>query len=127
MSAALETVEKVADVNFAQDAIPLLKDFTNKFRGWSQKAMELLPKDSFPAPSKYPEPMHALTARDLFLSRVKYMIAPAEELGRQVSAVIEQGRLKGLERVELWLRLAEFESELEGTKQILKRLTPKKS
>ena len=127
MSATLETVEKVADVNFAQDAIPLLKDFTNKFRGWSQEAMELLPKDVIPMPSLHFDTTHAGTARDLFLNRVKYMIAPAEELGRQVSAVIEQGRLKGLERVELWLRLAEFESELEGTKQILKRLTPKKS
>ena len=35
-----------------------------------------------------------------------------EELARQSSAVLEQGRIGSLEKVQLWLRLAEFEHYL---------------
>ena len=125
MNATLENGKK-ADSEFAQSAIPLLKEFTDKFHGWSQEAMELLPKSLLEAAK--PSALFELerTPRDLFMNRIKYMITPAEELGRQVSAVIEQGHLKGLPKVELWLRLAEFESELAGTKQIIQRLSSKK-
>jgi hypothetical protein len=46
--------------------------------------------------------------RDYF----RHLVAPCEELARQVSGMLEQGKLDPLDRVELWLSLSEFENEL---------------
>lgn len=48
----------------------------------------------------------------------RYLVPPCEELIRQVSGLVEQGKLESLDRVELWLTLTEFEHELSHGKKI---------
>lgn len=107
MTATLENGKRM-DVEFAQKAIPLLKEYASKLGDWYVEGRELLSSGS-----------RDHTAREELTRRINYIKAPAEDLARQVSAVLEEGRLRGLDRVELWLRHSEFESMLLGVTQLL--------
>lgn len=105
-------------------AIPLLKEYSEKLQRLQHDALELMPKTIMALDVTD----YSKAVRDELAQRLRYIFQPAEELARQVSAVVEQGRrsANGLERVELWLRLAEFEAALAGAKQTLQRITAKK-
>jgi hypothetical protein len=94
---------------FAQTAIPLLKEYSKKLDDISEKAHALRETRS-----KSPDADHKLMETDvkflgLLFNRLK---PPASNLARHVSQLVEHGNLDDLTRLELILRLAEFESAL---------------
>jgi hypothetical protein len=63
-----------------------------------------------------------LEQRNRCIRRFKYLMPPAEEVARTVSAIIESGRRTEFARVELWLRLADFEARLLDAKDAVQPL-----
>jgi hypothetical protein len=98
------------DIQFIELAVPLLKEYTAKLKELTEEALVLFSK-SKESPGRLLTPSGAVH-RDEIVRRWKYLKPPAEELARQASAIIEEGRVTSLERVELWLRLSEFEHYL---------------
>lgn len=83
------------------------------------RPMAALLAEYCPKLEKCLEQFHAATTkRDKEAITRRYQrIEPAlVELVRQVSPMVEHGRLRPFDRTELWLRLAEFESLLEQFK-----------
>ena len=75
---------------FVDRAARVLTDFTDRLK---ELAQQLADKKTQPEAAQ----------------RFNALRPPAEELARHVSAEIEVGRADSLEKVELWLRLADFE------------------
>jgi len=90
-------------VTFAH-AAPLLKEYASKLKELGDGVLNHLAESGilFAAPNTG-------MIRDELIGRFKHLRSPIEELIRRSSAVLEQGQLNGLEKVELWLRLAELE------------------
>lgn len=123
MSPATEST--LADDEFARVAIPLLKEYAEKLAELATQALEFLNSaQKVPAGGGLSE--YARGLRYSYQQRLKYLLPPAKELARQVSAVVEQGHTKSLDRVELWLRLAELESALESANAAVQVVNAKK-
>jgi hypothetical protein len=116
------TAEAEPDMAFAQAASPLLQEYASKLRGLSQDSLE------FWRSARQATGLNELggTVRDELLARFKFLKPPVEELVRQSSAVLNEGSLRGLEKVELWLRLAELEHALETAAQRIELIRAKK-
>ncbi len=102
MSPAIEP-GVASDDDFAEAALPLLQATGEKLQEVIRHAKDLA-RGTGSAKDKSAPP-----DRDELLSRFRYLRPPAEELARQVSAVVEQGRLGGLRKVKLWFALADYE------------------
>jgi hypothetical protein len=96
---------------FTATAVPLLREYHEKLVGVGTQLRELKSlalKNPFGKETQriVATEFHAL--KDLF-NRLR---PAALDLARQVSGMVDQGKLTPLERAELQLRLAEFESTL---------------
>jgi hypothetical protein len=100
------TGEKVATTPelFSDKAIRLLKEYGAK--------LYLLISEA--TPIDYPKARNSTEERifQRLQDHFQHLLAPCEELARQTSGVLEQGKLDSLEKVELWLSLSEFENGL---------------
>lgn len=96
---------------FVKRVIPLLKEYREKFDGIADKAQEIrqvVAKERLDNENK-----RLLKLKYDILTQFQRRISPpATELAREVSQRIEHGELDELDRVELMLRLAEFEHAL---------------
>lgn len=96
---------------WATTALPLLREYSEKMESIRQQLRVLKELEVKMAYAKDTE--HIIVAElnviDQFLKRFK---PAALDLSRQVSGMIDQGQVTPLERVEMKLRLAEFESLL---------------
>ena len=96
---------------YAARVTPLLKEYLEKFRSIAEEAKrsrEEITKVEFNAEQKRLVRLNYEALTQLY-QRIR---PPATELAREVSQRIEHGRLDELDRVELMLRLAEFEASL---------------
>ena len=122
MSTELPTVERSKE--FAKTVIPLMKEFGNKLNLLADHALEL--RQSFDAADTSDK-------RPLLFLQRKYAInwqrfdalEPAVmNLARNVSQMIEHGDLDDLTRLELQLRLAEFEDSIRSTRDTITMASP---
>jgi hypothetical protein len=123
MSTITET-GRMSDHDFVEAVVPLLKEYTDKLTALSQQALD--GQKNLTSAGSHAMTDYARALRDECRQRLQYLIPPANDLARQASGVLEQGRVNGLERVELWLRLSEFEAALETAKKLVERFAPKK-
>jgi hypothetical protein len=100
--------ESGPDVHFVEWAVPLLTEYTAKLKELAQQAAAVLWGES----TSRVHGSYGVAVRAEIARRWRYLKEPIEELARQASAVVEEGRVNRLEKVELWLRLAEFEHYL---------------
>lgn len=132
MTTAAETEP---DLIFAQTAVPLLSESSKKMMELADAVLEFLKqaKALFKAQGLNQDlagtsdkglDTIGKSVREELIGRLKYLKPPLEELIRKVSAVVEQGHLNGLERIELWLRLAESEHALETATRNVRLLNP---
>jgi hypothetical protein len=106
---------------FTAAVVPLLKEYTAKFQDWFQQ-METAFKSGLSVPPKIGAALRVDRSQaqlDTLVEVWNRARPPAYELARQVSGMIEQGPISPLERVELRLRLAEFEGVLIGIEQLI--------
>lgn len=102
---------------FAARAIPLLKEYLEKFRAIAEEAKsirEVITKAKFNAEEKQLVHLNYDVLTQLY-QRIR---PPATQLAREVSQKIEHGNLEELDRVELMLRLAEFEASLLSVQRV---------
>ena len=97
---------------FTEKAVPLLKEYREKLIGLCNQLREL---KQIAQDKTYGQDTAQIVAAEAsiiqtFLNQFR---PAARRFGQQVSGMIDQGRLSPLERVELQLRLAEFESILD--------------
>lgn len=120
----------VPDSEFVEEAVPLLKEYAQKLQRLAEDAecyideLRIGPSQASTGRSTG-GPSQAVTRRltkPELVSRWKHLQAPAEELARQASAVVEEGRTTGIQKVQLWLRLAEFEHYLQMARDTALRL-----
>ncbi len=110
------------DAVFAQAASALLKEYAVKLKELADSVvtyentrhLRLVGNDTAPA------------IRDELIERFKHLRPPVEELVHQSSAVLNEGNLRGLSRVELWLRLADLEHNLNTATRRIELIKPKK-
>jgi hypothetical protein len=102
--------------SFADRAIPLLKEYGEKLAAMSAEARAL----PTPTPSMPPrdQQIRMIEHQDLRLKLQKIRPA-AQSLARHVSQRVEHGSLEELEKLELTLRLAEFEYALLHAEKML--------
>lgn len=116
----------VPDTEFVERAVPLLKEYAEKLATLTHQATEIAASsrrdNSHTAVKVLIPPPDNKIARDELTRRWKYLKAPAEELARQASAVVEEGRVNSFEKVQLWLRLAEYEHYLLTAQEAVARL-----
>jgi hypothetical protein len=102
---------------FSARAIPLLKEYLEKFRSIAEEAKrirEVITKAEFNAEEKRLVRLNY----DVLTQLYQRLRPPATELAREVSQKIEHGNLDELDRVELMLRLAEFEASLLSVQRV---------
>lgn len=104
---------------FAQAAIPLLKEYTTKLDVLTEKLQRLRQESKRGGHGGFLETSQ-LALRDTFLGMEPAM----EDLARRVSQRIEHGVLDDFARLELRLRLAEFESTMQSTRNLLMQPFP---
>jgi hypothetical protein len=102
---------------YAARVIPLLKEYLEKFRSISEEAQKI--RESAAEKSIDKEKKRILRLNhDLLQQLFTRINPPATQLAREVSQKIEHGNLDELDRVELMLRLAEFEASLLSLKRV---------
>ena len=115
----------LSDVEFVQAAIPLLTEYTDKLRELSHVAFKERTLRNDVSFVSGPGDL-SLLIEDEAVRHLRSLKAPTEELARQASAVIDQGQLDKFNRVQLWLRLAEFEAAIQVANDILTNSKNKK-
>lgn len=96
---------------FTARVIPLLKEYLEKFRSISDEAQRI--REGAAEQGIDVEKKRLMRLNHEFLQQLFSRIRPAAtQLAREVSQKIEHGNLDELDRVELMLRLAEFEAIL---------------
>jgi hypothetical protein len=116
-----ELVDEV-DTSFTEKAVRLMGEFSGKFRSATEEARQLLSRGKPEAKTYAHLPQGDLVKRDELIDFMMYIHAPASDLARLVSGQIEAGRLDCLDKVELRLRLAEFEHQLASTQRTVNEL-----
>jgi hypothetical protein len=111
-----------SDAQFVEGAVPLLKEYTEKLRALSDEADRFYFSIPRPAPSGSVLTEQAVTTRGELARRWKHLKSPAQELARQASGVVEEGNVSGLEKIQLWLRLSEFEHALATAEEAIARM-----
>ena len=102
---------------FAARVIPLLREYLAKFHSVADQAQRI--REITAKARLDPEKKRILHLKHDLLQQLFVRInPPATELAREVSQKIEHGRLDELDRVELTLRLAEFEAALLSLKRL---------
>lgn len=91
--------------------IPLLKEYLEKFRSISEEVKKIREVVAEKGIDKEKQRILRLN-HELLQQLVKRISPPATQLAREVSQKIERGKLDELDRVELTLRLAEYEAGL---------------
>jgi hypothetical protein len=96
---------------FSATAMPLLREYYEKLQGIRNQLRVL--KD-FEMKMVYAKDTETIIAAEVHVIQefLKRLRPAALDLSRQVSGMIDQGQVTPLERVEMKLRLAEFESIL---------------
>jgi hypothetical protein len=113
---------------FARRMIPLLKEYTEKLDHLLRRGQRLCvsPKDGSEkgVRDRDRERRHAEWQ---FLQQAANRLArPMRDLARHVSQMVEHGSLDDATRLELQLRLAEFEHALQSAPQLLQDYNPLK-
>src|SRR5262245_15330119 len=103
-----DTSIKPSTRSFTKQAVPLLIEYGKKLNDLVEQAIRLR-NGSAKASKEYPYLVH------LF----ERLQPPALQLARQVSQQIEHAKLLDLDRLELSLRLAEFEHALLSAEELL--------
>ena len=96
---------------FAARAIPLLREYLEKFRSIAEAVQKIREVSATERPDKEKKRLLRLNY-DILTQLYQRISPPATQLAREVSQKIEYGNLDELDRVELMLRLAEFEASL---------------
>jgi hypothetical protein len=107
---------------FTATAVPLLKEYHLKLNALAERLRSIKTSEVEMAERKYleDEAREILQAEYQAANRLFAQLQPAAtDLARQVSGMIDQGRITPLEKAELRLRLAEFESSLSAIPQLL--------
>ena len=103
---------------FAEVAVPLLREYHQKLLALREQLREL---KTISIKQEYGDVTPRIVAAEFnALSDFLKQFRPAGlKLARQVSGMIDQGKLTPLERVELELRLSEFETALRASQNLL--------
>ncbi|HWG45595.1 MAG TPA: hypothetical protein VN688_22720 [Gemmataceae bacterium] len=106
-----ETTPLDPSKQFVAAVIPLLKEYLEKLRSIAEEAQRI--REVFAKERLDKEKKRILTLKyDLLTQLFKRLSPPATQLAQEVSQRIEHGKLDELDRVELMLRLAEYEHAL---------------
>jgi len=104
-----ETATKAPSNSFAKQAVPLLKEYVQKLNDLAERA----------SGSEYDGPGTAASLKYARLMKLYQRLRPpAVQLIRRVSQMVEHGKLDDFARLELTLRLAEFEHALESAADV---------
>lgn len=105
----------------ATQLLPLLREYTEKLARASEKIVESQVKH-LEARSVKDRTFAERYRREFELAKEYYLklVHPAEDLARQVSQLTTHGRLPTASRLELSLRLAEFEAALDQARRRVK-------
>jgi hypothetical protein len=95
---------------FVETAVALMKEYTEKLRQISASAHGL--RGAWETHRRSDQGGDVRAAHDSLSSLYRKLSSPAGDLARAVSQMIEHGDLEDLSRLELRLRLAEFEHAL---------------
>lgn len=106
---------------FAEGVIPLLKEYTQKLADITRAAREVWQEVVTSADGKIHNPIRSVRQADLRrLDRQEHRLRPAVlELARRVSQMLEHANLDSVHSVEMRLRLAELEHELEASRSMI--------
>ncbi len=105
----------------AQSLIPLMKEYTEKLNEVCKAIHDLWAN----ARNEEKEELRLLRAEYSGLREMVHGVkAPAQALASHVSQLVEHGDLDGILRLELRLRLAEFEGALRSVDLVLKAVPP---
>lgn len=103
--------------HFAARTIALLKEYREKFESVSNQLFAI--QEAGTDEKLDSDKRHILRFKHSSLAQLNNSIRPAAtQLAREVSQRIEHGDLDELDRVELRLRLAEFEHSLQSLQQV---------
>lgn len=109
-----------AGEHLAEGLIPLLKEFTQKLGNIGKEAQELMmqlaTRGGFFGHSTDLVALRQRLLRDSF----KQLRPAATQLAQHVSQLVEHGGLEDLTRLELRLRLAEYEATLRSAEELLR-------
>jgi hypothetical protein len=97
---------------FVDRVIPLLKEYTEKLNGIKMEANKLR------RPTSTGVSLDHRVWNDL-QTKLQALTPPAKSLAQHVSQKLEHGALDEVDRLELWLRLAEFEHALLAAEKVL--------
>jgi hypothetical protein len=120
----VEEQEALQDQETAQDIgtklLPLLKEYRKKLRLQSKQARVLQARSSNAKLSglKGVPASVQLEYESLQWSHLR-LATPAQDLIRQASQLVQHGKLKTATRMELSLRLAEFEAALQEAQRVV--------
>lgn len=102
---------------FVAAVVPLLKEYLDKLRSIAEQAQQL--RDLVATERLGAEKKRLVQLKyDLLTQLAQRLRPPATHLAQQVSQRIEHGNLDEVDRVELRLRLAEFEHALLSVQSI---------
>lgn len=108
---------------FTSSAVPLLREYHQKLVGLKEQLRSL--KEAAQASKYADDTVRIVVAEYRALQQLFKRTRPAaQDLARQVSGMIDQGKVTPLERAELKLRLAEFESILTELPDLISAYTP---
>jgi hypothetical protein len=102
------TANGTAQVEFASAAIPLLKEYTSKFETLAKEAREMTTRMG-----QVQRGDQLVFDKKQLQMQLKYLLPPATALARMVSGMVANGKVTDIERIELQIRLAEFEAAME--------------
>ncbi len=118
---SVDTMTDEPRTHFSPTAIRLLREYTNKLLELTEEAARI--PDEIATSRQITEKLGRVAARrDRIVDQFNHVSPPAMELARLVSGQIEDGVLEPIERVELRLRLAEFETRLREAERAIKEL-----
>jgi hypothetical protein len=120
MSAAT-AVNEEASRDFAEAAIPLLKEYAQKLNSLRDKVQAI--QDLYLRETKQRQQILKAEYRH-WEGLFRRLRPPATNLAQQVSQRIEHGRQADLNSVEMKLRLAEFEHALLGNEELFRSFHP---
>jgi hypothetical protein len=119
-TATIDTSEE-----FLARAIPLLKEYTGKLQEFKGQ-LRRLRRDTESSTASESDAKRVYQAEYGSLYDYHGRMKPAvKRFAQQVSGMIDQGDISPLEKVELQLRLAELESELDSLPELMRAYVPK--
>lgn len=90
------------------NAVGLMREYTKKLNAIAESSRAWI--NYIADEGSFPESHHSLPTE--MVTTLDYLKPAISDLARHVSGIIEHGRVEGLEKIQLRIRLAELESAL---------------